>query len=348
MRGNRIYAEGFEEVTEKIDFVMLWVDGNDPQWQRRRALYSSDEKDNGSAGNRFRDWGLLRYWFRGVERFAPWVNRIFFVTDGQVPSWLNREHPRLRLVSHKEYIPEKYLPTFNSNVIELWMHRIPDLGEHFVLFNDDVYLTAPVLQKDFFRNGLPVESALLDLITATDPEDCFPYILNNIFAVINSHFDKKQVIRKNAGKFFTVKYGADLVRNLLLFPFQYFSCFRDLHITSSYCKSTFVKVWEEEGDLLEQCGRNRFRSKSDLSHWLMKSWQICEGNFYPRSRRWGRHFELGDDDLDLICRSIEKEKYRAVCLNDSSEWIDFDSTKARLEESFARTFPACSQFEIYR
>ena len=333
-------------MTEKIDFVILWVDGNDPQWQSRRALYSSGEKDNGSAGNRFRDWGLLQYWLRGVERFAPWVNRIFFVTDGQIPPWLNRKHPRLRLVSHKDYIPEKYLPTFNSNVIELWMHRITDLGEHFVLFNDDVFLTAPVLPEDFFRNGLPVEAALLDLITAIDPEDCFPYILINNFAVINSHFDKNQVVRKNAGKFFTVKYGADLVRNLLLFPFQYFSCFKDLHITSSYCKSTFEKVWEAEGNLLEQCGRNRFRSKSDLSHLLMKYWQICEGNFYPRSTRWGRHFELGDDDIDLICRSIEKEKYRVICLNDSSVKIDFDMTKARLVESFARVFPERSQFEI--
>ena len=127
---------------DKIDFVILWVDGNDPKWKRRRAFFSPEEKDNGSTENRFRDWGLLRYWFRGAECFAPWVNRIFFVTDGQIPPWLNREHPRLRIVSHEEYIPPQYLPTFNSNVIELWLHRIPELAEQFVLFNDDMYLIA--------------------------------------------------------------------------------------------------------------------------------------------------------------------------------------------------------------
>ena len=138
---------------DKIDFVILWVDGNDSKWKRRRAFFSPEEKDNGSTENRFRDWGLLRYWFRGAECFAPWVNRIFFVTDGQIPPWLNREHPRLRIVSHEEYIPPQYLPTFNSNVIELWLHRIPELAEQFVLFNDDMYLIAPVASEDFFKRG---------------------------------------------------------------------------------------------------------------------------------------------------------------------------------------------------
>ena len=85
------------------------------------------------------------------------------------------EHPRLRIVSHEEYIPPQYLPTFNSNVIELWLHRIPELAEQFVLFNDDMYLIAPVASEDFFQKGVPMETALLDMITATDPEDCFPH-----------------------------------------------------------------------------------------------------------------------------------------------------------------------------
>ena len=112
---------------EKIDFVVLWVDGTDPQWQQERILFCPENSDNGSSENRYRDWGLMKYWFRCVEKYAPWVHRIFFVTNGQIPEWLNIEHPKLRLVKHKDYIPQKYLPTFNSNVIELWLHHIPDL-----------------------------------------------------------------------------------------------------------------------------------------------------------------------------------------------------------------------------
>lgn len=330
---------------KKIDFILTWVDGSDPDWQRERQRFRTGNAGNGDTENRFRDWDLLRYWFRGTERWAPWVNHIYFVTCGQKPDWLDESHPKLRLVHHRDYIPENYLPTFNSNVIELWMHRLPGLEEQFVLFNDDMFLTAPVRPEDFFGDGLPCDSALLDLISASDPEDCLPYMLTNNFALINRKFRKSQVMRRNAGKFFTLRYGKDVMRNLLLGPFRYFSCFQDSHLPSSHLKSNFEKVWTEEGKRLEQCGSHRFRCREDLTHWLMKSWQICEGNFSVRSTKWGRHFELWEDKLDEICQSIENQKYRAVCLNDSKTDIEFDLIKAELRKSFEKILPGRSAFE---
>ena len=332
-------------MAEKIDFVVLWVDGADPQWQSQRQQYRPEEKNNGDTKNRYRDWGLMPYWFRCVERYAPWVNRIWFVTNGQVPPWLNQEHPKLKLVAHKDYIPETYLPTFNSNVIELWLHKLPELSEHFVLFNDDMFLSAPVQPQDFFVNGMPVESALLDQASSGSAEDCLPYMLLNNSAVLNKHFRKKTVLKENFRKFFTIKYGSDLLRNVLLAPFQYFSCFRDPHLPSAYCKETFRKVWQEEGAWLTQCSANRFRSKTDLTHWLMKSWQICEGNFVPRSTRWGRHFELWEDNIDAVCAVLAGQKYKAVCLNDSKADIEFDTLQPKLAETFERLFPDRSAFE---
>ena len=96
-----------------IDFVLMWVDGNDPEWQKEKSLYESDT--NGDKRNiRFRDWDNLQYWFRGVEKYAPWVNKIHFVTWGHLPSWLNTEHPKLNVVKHSDFIPKEFLPTFNS------------------------------------------------------------------------------------------------------------------------------------------------------------------------------------------------------------------------------------------
>ena len=331
-------------MSEKIDFVVLWVDGSDPEWLRQRQHYSGTA-DNGSTANRFRDWGLMRYWFRAVEQYAPWVNRIWFVTNGQVPLWLNREHPKLRLISHSDYIPEAFLPTFNSNVIELWLHQIPDLAEQFVLFNDDMFLTAPVTPADFFRSGLPRDSALLDQVTALSPEDCFPHMMVNNFSIINKHFRKSEVLRKNRAKFFAPQYGKDLLRNLLLAPFQNFSAFRDLHLPSSHLKSSFREVWDAEPELLMQCSANRFRSKTDLTHWLIKSWNICLGRFDARSTSWGRHFELWEDDIDAICADLIQQKYRAVCLNDSRTDIDFDTLKEKLSHAFDTLFPNPSAFE---
>ena len=139
---------------QPVDFVIAWVDGNDKEWQKQRQKYKSGFMEDNSEV-RFRDWDNLQYWFRGVEEYAPWVNHIYFITWGHVPQWLNLDNPKLKIVNHKDYIPEKYLPTFNSHTIELNMHRIQGLSRQFVYFNDDMFLTAPVTKEMFFKNDLP-------------------------------------------------------------------------------------------------------------------------------------------------------------------------------------------------
>ena len=329
----------------KIDFVLPWVDGSDPEWLAERAAYLPQQLHNGADANRYRDWNFMRYWFRGIEQFAPWVNRIYFITCGHYPAWLNLDHPKLALIKHQDYIPAECLPTFNSNVIELHLHRIPELSEHFVLFNDDVFLTAPVQPEDFFRNGLPCELALLDAPVAVDTRDVFPHMMLNNCAVINQHFVKREVLRKNARKFFLPKYGSGLIRNMLLAPLRYFSSFRGPHLTSSDLKSTFETVWRNEPELLRLTGTHRFRSGEDLTHWLMKDWQLCEGTFYPRSCKWGRHFELGADQVEVICRCIERQTHRVVCLNDSTVEVAFEPLQKRLAQSFEQILPEPSSYE---
>ena len=133
----------------EIDFVLTWVDNTDPIWQEQFNFYKSKtpnaNKSNAADVSRFRDWGLLKYWFRSIEMYTPWVRKIFFVTCGQHPSWLNTDNQRLVLVDHKDYIPKQYLPCFSSRPIELNFHRINDLSEYFIYFNDDEF----VLKKRF-------------------------------------------------------------------------------------------------------------------------------------------------------------------------------------------------------
>ena len=96
---------------DKIDFVLPWVDGSDSAWIKQRNEYLGIKNDQ-TQDSRFRDWENLQYWFRGVEKFAPWVNHIYFVTWGHIPSWLNTDHPKLTVVKHEDYIPKQYLHTF--------------------------------------------------------------------------------------------------------------------------------------------------------------------------------------------------------------------------------------------
>ena len=80
-----------------IDFVILWVDGNDPAWLSEKQKYQGSVENESNSVNRYRDWGLLPYWFRAVEQFSPWVHKIFFVTWGHIPSFLNQHAKNCRL-----------------------------------------------------------------------------------------------------------------------------------------------------------------------------------------------------------------------------------------------------------
>ena len=100
----------------KIDVAIPWVDGNDPEWQKLKDQYS-EVKSADKSDSRYRDWDNLIFLFRGIEKFWPWVNRVFLITCGQKPQWLNVNCEKLILVNHSDYIPKEYFPTFNSNTI---------------------------------------------------------------------------------------------------------------------------------------------------------------------------------------------------------------------------------------
>lgn len=328
-----------------IDFVVTWVDGNDPDWLREREQYMPSRNDSGTSVNRYRDWGLMRYWFRAVEKFAPWVNKVYFVTWGHYPEWLNLDNPKLMLVNHKDYIPHEYLPTYNTNVIELNLHRISELSEHFVLFNDDVFLTDHVTETDFFVKGVPCDVAMLGQLSALTPEDVFPHMILNNMAVINKYFDKKTVVRDNWSKFFSLKYGKEIIRNILLYNSRYFSCFYEPHLTIAFRKKAYEEIWEKEPMLLANTSRNKFRTKDDVTDWLIKAWQTCKGQIVPRRFDWGKCFSIGDD-AD-ITKAITSGEYKVICLNDSNPNLDFEKNQAELVAAFEEILPDKCSFEMY-
>ncbi|MFA6961588.1 MAG: stealth family protein [Opitutaceae bacterium] len=142
-----------------IDAVYTWVYGADPEFQQKLEHYRKMEALPGdpfvAGARRFRDSDELRYSLRSLETNAPWINRVFLVTNGQVPRWLKKDHPRLRLVTHREIFPQSdHLPTFNSAAIEAHLHRIPGLSRRFLYLNDDVFFGSPVAREDFLpRSG---------------------------------------------------------------------------------------------------------------------------------------------------------------------------------------------------
>lgn len=335
-----------------IDFVLTWVDGSDPAWQTEKARYSKNDgeglpslQDNDRA--RYEDWGLLKYWFRGVEAFAPWVNKIHFVTWGHVPSWLDTEHPRLNIVKHEDFIPAEYLPTFSSHPIELNFHRIEGLSEQFVYFNDDMFLIDKTKAKDFFDRGLPRATAGLSP-RGVHKGDWLYAPLNNI-AIINEHFQLRSSVIPNLRKWFYGGYGQTNFLNLIMLAFPAFYGFNEYHLPNSFLKSTYEEVWAKEEDVLKEASSHRFRHHHDVSQWLMENWQFASGSFMPRSSKFGKVFQLSGDiskSLPQLYDYITKQQGKIVCVNDgdlTSEQVEV--AKSTVHEAFGKLFPQKSSFE---
>ena len=326
----------------EIDFVILWVDGNDPHWREEFARTRQAENDDASV-IRYRDWRNLHFWFRSVERFAPWVRRVHLVTWGHLPEWLKREHPKLHIVNHRDFIPAKYLPTFNSNTIELNLHRIEGLAEQFILFNDDTFLLRASRPEDFFRKGLPCDMARLSVVQPSS----VGHIAYNDLELINGLHDKHSAIRRHPGKWFSPNYGmGNLLKTLTLLPWAFFPGFSDPHMPQPYLGSRFERAWKLWPRELDSSCSNRFRSLTDLSHWLIRYDMLCTGDFVPRSMADCRLMTLADDSLESICRDIEQQRWRMVCLNDSERISDFDRQCQRLCDAFGRILPEKSSYEI--
>lgn len=143
-----------------VDIVYTWVDGDDPEWLHQKLAALDGESGSTRSGAahsaRFSDNGELRYSLRSIHAFAPWVNRIHIVTNGQKPNWLNTDHPKINLVTHRDiFQPVDLLPTFSSRAIEARLANIPGLSDYFVYFNDDMFLGRRSSVRDFFCREKP-------------------------------------------------------------------------------------------------------------------------------------------------------------------------------------------------
>lgn len=328
-----------------IDFVIIWVDMNDPAWQKSFAECSGIEKTDSynMSDARFRDNGFLRYWFRGVEQFAPWVNKIHFVTCGQKPAWLNVENPKLNLVNHSDIIPKEYLPTFNSGVIERYIYRIPGLAEHFVYFNDDFYIIRKVSPDRFFRNGLPCDIAVFQYNPSWSP---YYVMLKNNIKIINSRFDKRDVLRRDHDKWFHPSYGSKKRMNHLMKLFNRFITLRTPHNAQPYLKESFEEAWQYAEKELNETSKNRFRDKSDHTHELFRTWQICKGNFEPYNTYSDtKMFPLMIRPKQAV-KAIYDQSYSLICLNDNVNIRNYDELMGKIKDAFEHILPEKSSFEL--
>lgn len=335
----------------QIDFVVTWLDSTDPEWQKDYFMYQPNahffKKDA-----RFRNMDIFNYWFRAVERYAPWVHKVYLVTNGKFPDWINKENKKLVLVKHSDYMPEEILPTFSSCTIEYFLHKIKGLSEYFVYFNDDMFLNSPVKPEYYFKNGLPCDINKetcfnVPIYTSKDRYGIYMQMLANL-GVINRHYNRKITVRQSPRRWFGPHLGIrGIFMSFLLFQRKLFVGFSNFHTEQAYLKSVFDEVWEAAPEFMS-ASCTRFREDITANPYIFRYWQFAKNLFYPSKRNGEFFFLIKHDVLDRIEKAFDDKHLASVCLNDSALCTDeeFNLINRGLQQLFETKFPQKSSFEI--
>ncbi len=314
------------DVAGPIDVVYTWVDGEDPAWnaQRLAALGVPEAQRAQAAAThtaRFRSHDELRYSLRSLEMFAPWVRRVHIVTAGQVPCWLDTDHPRLRLVDHREIFTDPdVLPVFNSHAIESQLHHIPGLAEQYLYLNDDVFFGRPVDPSLFFHgNGLAkffMSSALMDA-HGHQPDDA---------PVTSAAKNNREVI-------------ADVFGRRVTHLFQ--------HTPHPQLRSVLQHMEDTHPELFARVAASTFRHPDDLSisSALHHYYAYGLGRAVP-GRLAYLYLDLAHPRAAARLRELlERREFDVFCLNDSPA-VGEEGRGELLRDFLERYYPLASSFEL--
>ncbi len=340
-----------------IDVVLLWVDGNDPEWQKEYSKYKQRVKDQDPLATsiaRYQDWENLQYIFRGIEQFMPWVRKIHFITCGHKPSWLNVNHPKLHCHSHKDiFYNLDHLPTFNSNAIEFNLVGIPDLSEKFILFNDDTFVVQATEPERFFKNGIPVDFLALGfphrgwLYNKLRKHTVFMDTMVNNICELNGNFRKKELLKKNKRFFYnqTYPWAFNFKNRIVNFISRNFEVMVINHQPQPHLKSTIFEVKSACKEIYDKTSASKFRDRNNITQYLFRFWNLAQGNFVPHY--FTDHLLLDIKTRESLENNIEKiANKRFVCANDNLLTnSDFDYCKALLNPKLNEILPDKSSFE---
>jgi len=241
-----------------VDAVITWVNGNDKNWQEKINAYS-ESKINFSSENhlkRYNSIGEIDIAIKSIIKFAPFIKNIFLVTDNQSPesfdslkSLAQKKGITLKLVDHKTIFKgfEEYLPTFNSPSIETMLFNIPNLSEHFIMFNDDTFIMRKVSIKDFFINEEPIIRGIWQPFNENRP-------LRKAYQEILSLLGKP--VKKN--KYSFKKLQQSSAKLALMDKYV-----RRFHTPVCVRKSTLSNFFKED-TLIRQNIQHRFRNESQF------------------------------------------------------------------------------------
>lgn len=313
-----------ENYHNKIDLVYLWVDGSDPKWQAKRnaIIGNTEEKSTINCKGRYANNDELKYSLRSIEMYAPWIRKIFIVTDSQVPEWLDLSNPKIKIIDHTEIMPAKSLPCFNSAIIEHFIYRIPELSEYFLYANDDTFINKPVHPNTFYtEDGMPIIR-----LRHSRLRDWFLQFKKKLFGVPIKYYIQ------------TIMNSAELVNN----KFGVYYKGKPHHNIDAYLKSDCQHTEDLFKDEIEKVLSNHIRKDNDIQRilysYVAMAEKRCHQIFVTQKTSFRFHIQNHKHYKKL-------GKYNPVffCMNDSEYANDDDRIKVK--DFLSKRFPEKSQFE---
>lgn len=322
---------------KKIDLVYLWVDGDDEKIKDKRNFwlkqYGKDVHQQATNKCRFINNDELKYSLRSVEKYAPWINNIYIVTDNQIPSWLNTSHDKIHIVDHSEIMPEEALPTFNACAIETCIHKIENLSEYFLLANDDTYFFNYTEPSFFFtKENFPIFRVGRQ-IREKDLKDCI------YFKMIRNAYD---LIEKTFG----LKLNSEPHHNI-----------------DTYRKSDFINCNKLFKDEIGKTTFSKFRADTNILRCIYSAYACAKGegkikkvsrldSDLPLCKKLfnALTFNFKKDSIyfgandSRIKKKIKKYKPNLICIND----FDYvtDEERLQMKKLLDKFFPEKSDFEL--
>ena len=293
-----------------IDYVVTYVDSSKPIW--RRQYEEACSKVNRRAdlnSNRYRDWDTLLYIMRGIDCYMPFIRNVYVVVsdESQVPSWLTG----VKVITHRGIIPVKYLPTFNSTCIELFLYRIPGLSERFIYGNDDMIPIDRLVEEDFY--GVYPKLTWKEY-PYHDGMNMYRHHLHNgdrLACCIAGVCERRDVF---------VKTG---------------------HNLNPMFKSTWERLWER-GFRTFDASITTFRQFDNINQDVCSFYQIRKGEVEESERRT-LYMEL--DDMDMVDKAIRETDAQLICINDSKS-EDYERDREIVRVALEDRLPDKCRFEL--
>lgn len=294
-----------------VDIILPYVDSTDPLWLED---FTNTIKQDSPSPVRFRSWGTLKYVLRAIETYIPFVRDIILVVarESQIPDWLNRD--KVRIIYHKDFIPEQFLPVFNSCTIEDFLYNIPDVSEQFLYTNDDIFPINPLQLEDFFIDGKPK-------IKFTHYTK---YAKDTIF---------RGQCRASIDFISTAMGWGYMPPEELLVP---------AHSITPMLKSSVDKVGELCKDKFADTITS-LRSPCNVNQYIYSDYNFVTDNYVKGTCEYV-YLDMMDN-LTEVSYGFTRSNLKIICINDSFGIKDYEKTQAGLIEILEQKYPQKSEYE---